>query len=237
MSVEPRDVLRRAAVLPRQEPDIKSVIRRGRTLKTRRRFYAAGAVLLILVTVSVASMALSRVNHGNVPPGSHSRLINRQPLPSNSVIYRRRKPFGFSIRYPATWYRAPKSLTPHLASPHELVSIGTRPLKYRPTNCAHLPKSALQELSPTDAFISIEEEPGGQGFPARPSDLREGAKPTKLECVPARAPLKVYWILFRDSHQGFYGLVAIGRRASATVKEQAWKALNSFSARPLPSVK
>lgn len=226
MSRDPGEILKRAAGMPSRGIDVGAVVRRGTSLKRRRYAYITGAAFFSLTALILGAVVLSDRTTPPVPP---SVGVHR----SNFVIYRSQDP-TFSIRYPRSWYRARSSLTPNLSSPHELFSIGTRPLKYRGTDCAHLPKSALQDLTATDSFISVEEG-GGPGFPARPVDFRSSARPIgSFECVARRAPLYVYWLNFRDSSRDFYALVAIGKRASAAVRSQTWNALNSFSTTEQP---
>jgi hypothetical protein len=225
MSGDPGELLKRAAGIATRSIDVGAIVRRGTSLKRRRFAYVTGTAVLSLVALTLGGIALSH----NRPPVPSSVGVQR----SNFVIYRSQDP-TFSIRYPRSWYRARSSLTPNLSSPHELFSIGTRPLNYRGTDCAHLPKSALQDLTATDSFISVEES-GGPGFPARPADFRTSARPVGgFECVARRAPLDVYWLNFRDSGRQFYALIAIGKRASEAVKSQTWAALNSFSTTKQP---
>jgi hypothetical protein len=226
MSPEPSEILKRAAGMPSRGLDVGAIVRRGASLRRRRYAYITGGVFFSLTLLISGAVGLSHKTKPAVPP---SVGVHR----SNFVIYRSQHP-TFSIRYPGSWYRARSSLTPNLGSPHELLSIGTRPLQYRGTDCAHLPKSALQDLTATDSFITVEEG-GGPGFPARPLDFRSSARPVEsFECVARRAPLNVYWLTFRDSGRKFYALVAIGKRASAAVRSQTWNALNSFSTTEQP---
>jgi hypothetical protein len=228
MSLEPSDVLKRAAATPSRGPDVNTAIRRGALLRRRRYTYITGGAIFILVALSLGATALSRKTTPQPPPPS-SRIRR-----SGFVTYRSHNPV-FSIRYPASWYRAPHSLTPRLSSPHGLFSISTRPLRYRRTNCGHLPKSAFQDLSSKDAFISVQESYESR-FPKRPADFRAVAHPTRrIDCMPRpRRPIRYYWKLFQDSGRQFYALVVIGTHASATVKNQRWAALNSFSTTTTP---
>jgi hypothetical protein len=99
-----------------------------------------------------------------------------------------------------------------------------------------MPKSALQDLSAKDALVSVQEAGSStQGFLPRPNDLRIGAHPTRLECVPQDAPLDVYWLSFSDDGRAFYALVAIGKHASSKVTDQTWSTLNSFSTTDTPN--
>jgi hypothetical protein len=204
--------------------------RNSRRIRARRISYGVAGPALVVGLILGATLVLPHEGSRNkTPPVPPSSKIHR----SSFVIYRNLNP-TFSIRYPGRWYRAKQSLTPLLTSPRELFSLGTRPLRYRGTDCAHLPKSAFQDLSSKDAFISVEES-GGPGFAKRPADFRTGAHPMRrFDCMPRHAPLRYYWILFRDSGREFYALVVIGTHASVAVKDQTWAALNSFSTTTTP---
>jgi hypothetical protein len=231
MSREPSDVLKRAASIPGKGPDVAAAMRRGETLKRQRYASIAGVALLIVGGLTLGATALSRNTAAPAPPSSRVRRLG-------FVTYRGRHP-TFSVRYPSTWYRAKHALVPNVGSPHELFSIATRPLRWRKTNCGHLPKSAFQDLSSKDAFVSVYEQAGPPtGFGRRPADFRTVARPTRrFDCMPRHrhSPIRYSWLLFRDHGRNFYALVVIGTRASGTVKDQAWAALNSFSTTDTPN--
>jgi hypothetical protein len=105
---------------------------------------------------------------------------------------------GFSIEYPATWHRASTSLTPGLADPVEIVSLGTGDLVPGSHSCAQFPVAALEAMGRTDAFITVQERlsphaaglaPGQpfdetKGFPDRPDGSRLPGRRT-----PARSSI------------------------------------------------
>jgi hypothetical protein len=145
---------------------------------------------------------------------------------------------GLSVELPPDWQPAGATLTPGLGDPRERLSVGTFPLRYRRTGCAHLPSSALRDLGPTDAFLTLEErglEPGSswQGFPPRPehfgptpNDASEAA-----QCVP-EARFTDHWIWFTDGGRHFHLLVAFGPRASRATREETWAILDSLQVDP-----
>ncbi len=97
---------------------------------------------------------------------------------------------GITVTLPAGWRRAPSSLTPHLTDPHEVVAVGTYDLRYRRTDCAQIPGSALEDLGATDAFVTVQERGRGSssiGFAARPKHFgpRLGGP---AEVSPTRTP-------------------------------------------------
>jgi hypothetical protein len=141
----------------------------------------------------------------------------------------------YSVVYPKVWQRADGSLTPNLEDPKELFAIGSFPLEYRPTDCAQLPKSAFQDMRPSDILVSVQaravSEPGTgtDGFPPRPRTFRR-AKPFALECV--LQDLVAYWIPFSDSERLFYALAVFGPEASPGIRDEAWGVLDSFTVVP-----
>jgi hypothetical protein len=140
---------------------------------------------------------------------------------------------GFSVRYPPDWHRADERLTPRLADPTEVLSVGTFPLRPGGERCSHMPVRALEDFEPTDAFLSIQEraEPGRGEFQPRPvfrapTDLRTGRF-----CVPdpQRAD---EWLFFSDNGRGFYAIVALGTDASPQTRSDLVEVLNSLEFEP-----
>jgi hypothetical protein len=142
---------------------------------------------------------------------------------------------GLAISYPPDWVRAETTLTPNLASPREMLSIGTFPLEPGGPGCANVPTNALTRLGPEDVFLTL------QGEASRPdSDDRPvfgpgvGISIEGLEfpyCLAEEERLEIgamQWILFSDAGRSFYLLVAIGRDASAETVEQVWMVANSL---------
>jgi hypothetical protein len=136
---------------------------------------------------------------------------------------------GFSVIYPDVWFRAEESLTPGLVDPVELFSIGSFPLEYRETDCAHKPMSALEDMGSSDVLVSVMESTGatnGKGaFPPRPKSLKK-TETSRLECVPG--DVDAYWTTFSDSGRNFYALAAFGKSASPGLQDEAWAVLDSL---------
>lgn len=131
----------------------------------------------------------------------------------------------FEISYPRDWFQAESSLTPNLSDPSELFSVASFPLVYRETECAHMPKGALDVMGSSDVFVSVQERKAlGSDFEPRPQDFSQARKPTRLECIPEN--LRQYWIRFKDAQRRFYALLVFGPSASLKSRELAWAVLN-----------
>ena len=145
---------------------------------------------------------------------------------------------GLIAQLSAGWQAAPSALTPHLQDPREVLAIGTYPLRYRETDCAHVPGSALEDLGPGDALVTLQErglDRGSlwSGFPERPARFGPelGSRSEASQCVPA-ARLIDHWFAFTDGDRHFHVLVAFGERASPAVREQAWSILDTLRVDP-----
>lgn len=124
---------------------------------------------------------------------------------------------GLSVRFPSSWWRARGSLTPALADPVEVLSLGTQRLRYRPNDrCAQMPVSALVALGPRDVFLSLQERRGpAPGFPPRTRPLRLPASSAADACAGGPRPWRSYWQSFSDSGRRFHLLAVVGNRAPA----------------------
>ncbi|MEY2440843.1 MAG: hypothetical protein QOJ46_269 [bacterium] len=145
---------------------------------------------------------------------------------------------GIAVTLPRGWQRAPRSLTPHLTDPREVVAVGTFPLRYRRTLCAHMPGSALEDLGPRDAFVTLQERgldrgSSWKGFPRRPKHFgpRLGAASEANGCAP-KAHFTDHWFGFTDGGRHFHVLVAFGPKASANTRRQARTILDGLRIDP-----
>lgn len=136
---------------------------------------------------------------------------------------------GLTVLYPPDWHRAEESLTPSLADPTEVLSLGTFRLRPGGDRCSHMPVRTLEDFGPTDAFVSIQEraEPTRGEFEPRrvfraPTDLRTGRF-----CVPD-AHRADDWLFFSDNGRGFYAIVALGTEASEHRRRELVEVLNSI---------
>jgi hypothetical protein len=139
---------------------------------------------------------------------------------------------GVSADLPPGWQQARHSLTPTLLDPHEVLSVGTYRLRYREVGCNHMPSSALLDLGPTDALVTLQERHGRTHFRQRPRhfgplpyDRSEAA-----ECVP-KARFTDHWQRFREHGRSFHVLVAFGPHASAKTQSEAWAILDGLVVR------
>jgi hypothetical protein len=143
---------------------------------------------------------------------------------------------GLNFELPSGWQRARVNLTPHLVDPREVLSVGTFPLRYRPGGpCAQFPVSALEDLGPRDAFITIQERGRGSaaGFPPRPRHFgpRLGGPSEAPGCVPGKS-FTDHWFTFADGGRHFHVLVVFGSAANGAVERQAWHILDSLEVDP-----
>jgi hypothetical protein len=141
---------------------------------------------------------------------------------------------GLTASLPPGWQAASESLTPHLFDPREALAVATFPLRYRQTGCAHVPASALEDLGPGDAFVTLQErglDPAATwpDFPARPAHFGPdlGGASAASRCVPT-ARFEDHWFGFSDGGRHFHVMVAFGPQASAKVRRQAWAILDSL---------
>jgi hypothetical protein len=145
---------------------------------------------------------------------------------------------GLTAELPQGWQAASETLTPHLVDPREELAVATFPLRYRQTGCAHVPGSALDDLGPGDAFLTLQERGLGvpdaaSAFPARPARFGPelGGASAASRCVPS-ARFEDHWFGFSDGGRHFHVMVAFGPQASAEVQRQAWAILDSLRVDP-----
>jgi hypothetical protein len=135
---------------------------------------------------------------------------------------------GVSAQLPPGWQVAPRPLTT-TSDPRERLSVGTYPLRYRQVGCYHMPSSALLDLGPRDALVTLLERHNGR-FPHRPEHFgprRHDSGSDAQDCAP-KAHFTDHWQTFRQSGRNFHVLVAFGPRASASTRRQAWGILDGL---------
>jgi hypothetical protein len=155
---------------------------------------------------------------------------------------------GLSVDLPPGWHRARKSLTPDLADPREILSVGSYPLRYDADARCHLPSCplpAIDDFGPADVLVSIQERGASDrarslgtsrrrmvaGFPRRP-------RPFELDPLDIRYPpgkgsrcvrLRIgeaSFTPFRDAGRAFYAFVAVGRSASSASRRDVLRVLD-----------
>jgi hypothetical protein len=163
--------------------------------------------------------------------GEAEEIEPRQAAPAPSVEV---SGHGLTVSLPPSWQAATESLTPRLVDPREELAVATFPLRYRQTECAHMPGSALEDLGPGDAFVTVEErglDPGSTwvGFPARPGRFGPslGGPSEASACVPS-ARFTDHWFTFSDAGRHFHVMVAFGPQATAAVQREAWAILDGL---------
>ncbi|HEY6762129.1 MAG TPA: hypothetical protein VI318_21690 [Baekduia sp.] len=140
---------------------------------------------------------------------------------------------GLAVRLPSGWQAARVNLTPHLVDPREELAVATFPLRYRPTACAHMPGSALADLGPRDAFVTLMERGSDHStaFPPRPADFAaaegDAGRSEASACVPG-ARFVDHWFEFSDGGRDFHVLVAFGPSATAATRRAAWRILDGL---------
>jgi hypothetical protein len=162
--------------------------------------------------------------------------VGEQPLPAAPPV--EVSEHGLTVAVPPGWQAAGESLTPHLADPREELAVATFPLRYRETACAHVPGSALEDLGPGDAFVTLEErglDPGSTwaGFPARPAHFGpELGGPSEASACTPSAHFTDHWFTFSDAGRHFHVMVAFGPQASQDVQREAWAILDGVRVDP-----
>ena len=137
---------------------------------------------------------------------------------------------GFSVSLPDGWHRARRNLTPQLVEPREMLSVATYPLRYRRgARCriAGCPTPALNGFRATDILVSIQERVG-----ARPAAEEVSIGLRKQEVGPGGCTRGlVRWYAFESfaaAGRSLYTFVVVGERASASVRRELGRILDSL---------
>jgi hypothetical protein len=119
-----------------------------------------------------------------------------------------------------------------------VLAVATFPLRYRRTACAHVAGSALEDLGPGDAFVTLQErglDPGSawSDFPERPAHFGPelGGPSEAAACVPD-AHFSDHWFGFTAGERHFHADVAFGPQAGADTRAQAWAILDNLRVDP-----
>lgn len=140
---------------------------------------------------------------------------------------------GLTAELPEGWRATDTNLTPGLGDPRQAFAAATYPLRHRPTECAHVPGRALEDLGPHDALVELEERGQGVRAAGRPERFGPslGGRSEAYACVP-RASFREHWFEFGDGGRHFHVRVAFGPQAPADVQEEAWSILDSLRVDP-----
>jgi hypothetical protein len=192
---------------------------------------AAAAVLAIGIVVPVVALspaAGTQPGAGSSPaasPGSRSAA----PPVARGWIQHAESAAGVSIATPASWNfnRDPFNA---LAGPTTLFAAGTGPV---PSGGSCAPTAALSALPPKGALLAVMEysvvdEP--YVFPPRPEHLALGPLGGPAECWG----VKDHTVLFEDGGRYFQANAVFGTGASAALRAQVRRSLNTFRAQPVP---
>lgn len=134
--------------------------------------------------------------------------------------------YGVDVSLPSGWQIAPRSLTPHLLDPHEILTATTFPPVPSTRRCSAFPSVTV---GPGDALVSVQERAGRGGFAPRPQ--RFG--PVPISPVTARlvqtcvgSPGMVSWQDYSDGFRNFHALVVVDPSATAQVRDEAYAILD-----------
>ena len=147
---------------------------------------------------------------------------------------------GIALSYPSNWTPASEILTPNLTDPHEILALGTYPLRSGGSSCAQYPMNAIEDLGPTDALIWFAER---QGFsadaPPRPSDFETWMSVASVDdsadCLSAPKDFVHHSAEFTDAGRGFAFYVAYGASVSPETLSELWGMLDGMHIEPSTS--
>ena len=142
---------------------------------------------------------------------------------------------GFDVTYPAAWHRAAHRLTPALADPREVISVGTGMLPAGGP-CAQFPTRAVAAVSDDGAFVSVQirsrrHDPSRAPLASRLT-FRSGTPLANVECAGTPNRPVGRWIAFQDAGREVYAILVVGRHASPERRAQALAVLNSLRVLP-----
>jgi hypothetical protein len=141
---------------------------------------------------------------------------------------------GLTVQLSPGWRPARVRLTPELLDPREVLTVATFPLRYRPTRCAQVPGSALQDLGRNGGLITVQERGveltgAPPPFPPRPAAFGPQLdRPSEARACLPHARFQDHRFAFADGDRRFHVEVAFGPDASANTKRQAWAILDSL---------
>jgi hypothetical protein len=157
--------------------------------------------------------------------------------PPDWITYRSAK-WGYTVSFPPTWQRAERPVTPRLTEPREILSLGSFPLRYRPTNCEAFAGGAREDLGPADAFLTVQERGFDHNsewldFPQRPKRFGPTLSANVAEPTCGDRPgTDVRWFNFTDAGRHFHVLVVSGPDAAPDSRRDAWGILNTLRLDP-----
>lgn len=210
--------------------DVRGVVAGGRAAVRRRRtttFFVAAAGSA-LAAVGIANLPLDRAGDG----GTRIVPVANEGSSAEGWTTYRDSDERYTVRYPSDWHRATEALQPHVEDPEEILSVASYELRAGGAGCAF--GRALEDLGPTDAFVSVSESAGdlaSRFMVTRPTEFAydQGYEPTLSDCLETPPAFEERFIPFRDGNRFFYAYVAVGDAASSETRDDALATLNSMS--------
>lgn len=184
---------------------------------------------LVAAAAAVVIVALTLFTRAD-DVGVDERPAASPPTWTTTVDHKR----GFEVSIPTGWQLAGESLTPELTDPRELLSAGTFPLRFRESDCSHVPTGALSTMGPTDGFVTVLERgrdprSAWTEFAPRPADFSEKARPERGDvagCLRDGSRLAEFWMPFTDEGRHFYAIVVLGPDVPSDIRAQAFEILD-----------
>ena len=141
---------------------------------------------------------------------------------------------GASWELPEAWQVAPDPLTA-IASPREVLSAGTYPLRAGGVRCAHMPENALRDLGPSDVLVTVSVSGATDAPPwPRPFDwsrLDTASNTDAHECAD-RPGMRAGIGSFNLDGVSVMVVVAIGDEAALEDELEVYRVLDSFEVAP-----
>ena len=239
MTTDLRELLENAVTVPKQDANVTEAWRRAQrrnSLNSLRKVSVPVMVLILFVVAALFSpirMGTGSAGLGTGPAGA---------VPGWSTYEDRAD--GLTMSFPSGWTMAAGNLTPNLINPKELVALGTFSLNTNTSSklCPQFPAAAVNAMGSGDAFISIlgvdplPNLPNSQTnlSPARPAGGFDGSsgfnlsKTDFLQCLVHPLHGTGQWIPFSEGGRDFYVLAVIGTGATATLRSDVYRILNSI---------
>jgi len=174
-----------------------------------RRRVMAGSVALVVFALA-AGLLWQALGRPSPEVSGASAVV---PSPPRLITYRD-EARGLTVSYPISWFRATQQLTPHLSNPHEILALGTYPLRPGGRKCAQLPVQAIGDLGPGDALLWLAERAGPASAPPRPASFRSALLSQGTDespaCLSSPKDFSHRVIAFSDAGRVFELYVAYG---------------------------
>jgi hypothetical protein len=191
----------------------------------------ATRIVLVVVSAVVAAAPAAGCGRGT----SHSAQNQEGALAEGRTHHSPR--WGYSLSLPDGWRTAREPVS-HIGEPREILSVGTFPLRHKPTDCDAFAGSARHDLGPRDAFLTVlerghDDDSQWRDFPPRPAHFKRAVEAERAE--PAcgdQVGTSIYWRNFADAGRHFHLLVAIGRDARLDTRKEAWGIADSLRLDP-----